>query len=1147
MADVNLDVDFGVVYLVDKGSFVKIVADRYSAEQTYAVGDYVIHTEQLYKCIMAIDTPEEFDAEKWTQVKLADEVENKANANSVYLKSETYSQTEANNKFATKTELNTKADAEATTQALAGKAKIEHGIYTVKSTNTTSNTLGYWTGNIDVPELYDGLTIRYLTTRRTNLDAVGAEDSVLLNLTLSDGTDTDYIEVIFDRSTYVMDEYQVDEIITMTYFEPASSPTGDYAWVVQRPTVSQQYTTENRNLPVLMSEVPSDISKQNNCGTKRNNGFTFNPSTGDLSVTKLNGRTVDTIVTSASNNLITSGAVFTAIDNLPEPMVFKGTLGADGTITTLPSASESNTGFTYKVITEGIYQEIVCKVGDVVTSNGSEWVLIPSGDTDSDTWRNIKVNGTEKLGNAISSGGVDFVDSTNVKFGFDANGNKINVTLDGIPTSTEMSTALANKMDKTDPSGTGSFSLNRRANTTVGIYSHAEGYDGGATMPCAHAEGYGTMASSTATHAEGYGATASGLSAHAEGNYTSASGDHSHAEGDATNAIGSDSHTEGRSTRATGDAAHAEGCGTNATHKSQHVFGEYNEADGSSAQVSSRGNYVEIVGNGIDGSNRSNARTLDWSGNETLAGNLTFNGSTSLTGEISRLDGRINSLPEPMVLKGTLGVNGTIQSLPTATAENEGYTYKVITDGTYAGQTAKEGDMFSCYNPEGTSEYAWLYIPSGDDINDTWRAIKVNGVERLDNGISSGNVDIVDTTNVKAHFDADGNKISFDLDGIDTSAQVDAKVAALIDDTQASASKVYSSNKVDNLITAFLKNEVGKNLYTGLNEVHGYLNANGTIHSSTQDWETTDFIKVEGMDYITCSAFVVSDNKRAKINMYFMCTYNANKEIIGQDSSNPKTYTVQSGVSYIRFSYRSSIYTNFQVENNNEMTGYEPFIIYNLLKNTLAVDWSDKLWCCVGDSLTEVNKRTDKHYYDYISEKTDIKIYNMGVGGTGYLRGQDSNNAFYQRISNVPTNADVITIFGSLNDIGSGAVLGTKDDTGTSTIGGCINTTLDNLFTAYPLANVGIVTPTPWEAAQYNPLSEPNNASNYVDLLIAICKQRSIPCLDLFHCSLLRPWSSDFRQLAYSKDEGAGVHPNEIGHKLIAPRFMGFLDSLLLH
>lgn len=70
---------------------------------------------------------------------------------------------------------------------------------------------------------------------------------------------------------------------------------------------------------------------------------------------------------------------------------------------------------------------------------------------------------------------------------------------------------------------------------------------------------------------------------------------------------------------------------------------------------------------------------------------------------------RIDALPLPMVFKGTLGTGGTIETLPTASTENEGFVYIVITDGTYAGQTAKAGDTFVS---DGST---WVIIPSADD------------------------------------------------------------------------------------------------------------------------------------------------------------------------------------------------------------------------------------------------------------------------------------------------------------------------------------------------------------------------------------------------------------------------------------------------
>lgn len=104
------------------------------------------------------------------------------------------------------------------------------------------------------------------------------------------------------------------------------------------------------------------------------------------------GKNFTSSVTENSTDLVTSGAVWSAIDNLPEPMVFKGSLGTGGTITTLPAASSSNSGYTYKVITAGTYQSKAAKVGDTFISTGTEWELIPSGDEPSGTVTSVGVD-----------------------------------------------------------------------------------------------------------------------------------------------------------------------------------------------------------------------------------------------------------------------------------------------------------------------------------------------------------------------------------------------------------------------------------------------------------------------------------------------------------------------------------------------------------------------------------------------------------------------------------------------------------------------------------------------------------------------------------------------------------------------------------
>jgi len=68
------------------------------------------------------------------------------------------------------------------------------------------------------------------------------------------------------------------------------------------------------------------------------------------------------------------------IENLPKPMVFKGTLGIGGTITELPEPTLQTIGHTYLVITEGTYAEKYARVGDMfVCDEAPEWVLIVGG------------------------------------------------------------------------------------------------------------------------------------------------------------------------------------------------------------------------------------------------------------------------------------------------------------------------------------------------------------------------------------------------------------------------------------------------------------------------------------------------------------------------------------------------------------------------------------------------------------------------------------------------------------------------------------------------------------------------------------------------------------------------------------------------
>lgn len=301
---------------------------------------------------------------------------------------------------------------------------------------------------------------------------------------------------------------------------------------------------------------------------------------------------------------------------------------------------------------------------------------------------NIKLNGVTQT---IEDKTVDLTVST-----FDLS--------DRIAKGGSMKSVIVGDIDNNIASGPYSYAEGR-ATTASGQYSHAEN-NATATGESSHAEGYG-IASGTISHAENSGRAqgsnshaenvgwAIGSYSHAEGNGSKSSGEASHAEGRTTNADGNYSHTEGYNTQTTNDAAfghaegyytkamqsaahaegnkteasgyysHTEGSWTNATHRSQHVFGEYNLLDESTKRQDQRGTYVEIVGNGTSINNRSNIRTLDWDGNQILAGKLTVGVAPTESMDVTTkgyVDGEIDNLQTTII-----NVSGTS---PTITAES---------------------------------------------------------------------------------------------------------------------------------------------------------------------------------------------------------------------------------------------------------------------------------------------------------------------------------------------------------------------------------------------------------------------------------------------------------------------------------------------
>lgn len=95
-------------------------------------------------------------------------------------------------------------------------------------------------------------------------------------------------------------------------------------------------------------------------------------------------------IDSSGNKVDSNTGIYAYVDSqiinqlaAADALKFKGTLGTDGTVATLPTTGVNN-GDTYKVITTGTYEGQLAKVGDLFialySTSELTWELVPSGD-----------------------------------------------------------------------------------------------------------------------------------------------------------------------------------------------------------------------------------------------------------------------------------------------------------------------------------------------------------------------------------------------------------------------------------------------------------------------------------------------------------------------------------------------------------------------------------------------------------------------------------------------------------------------------------------------------------------------------------------------------------------------------------------------
>lgn len=265
-------------------------------------------------------------------------------------------------------------------------------------------------------------------------------------------------------------------------------------------------------------------------------------------------------------------------------------------------------------------------------------------------------------------------------------------------------------------------------------------------------------------------------------------------------------------------------------------------------------------------------------------------------------------------------------------------------------------------------------------------------------------------------------------------------------------------------------------------------------------------------------------------------------------------FTSPTNAKYLRMTTKTLDLNLEMLVKGNVLPSYEPFLtktimngvsvgakdIYDFNINSFKKRWQDKTWYALGDSIT-AGMATTKIYHQICQETMLCNVINGGISGTEISTSGTYPTPMVERYINIPSNVNLITVFGGTNDFGHNATLGTFTNRDASTFYGALHILCEGLYTNYPNAQFAFITPLPRSGARDGAVnSNGNTLKQYVTAIKEVCEHWSIPVLDLFKISGMCPEVQSFKT-QFMPD---GLHPNELGHERFAHLISSFLESL---
>ena len=207
-----------------------------------------------------------------------------------------------------------------------------------------------------------------------------------------------------------------------------------------------------------------------------------------------------------------------------------------------------------------------------------------------------------------------------------------------------------------------------------------------------------------------------------------------------------------------------------------------------------------------------------------------------------------------------------------------------------------------------------------------------------------------------------------------------------------------------------------------------------------------------------------------------------------------------------------------------------------------TVDFSGMKIVCLGDSVTAGSNLDRLENYETMSYPYQLgevlnagEVVNLGIGGSSI--GRYWENAFVDRYSSIPADADIIIVMGGTNDgfCASERELGSLEERKERTFAGDLDELLRKLKTDYPKAEILLATPLP--NILHDMLRKERSfllpQSSFVKIMKQLGKEYGVLVIDLYNTNLLNTHDAAVIH-SFMPD---GVHGNEMGYRILAEHF----------